>query len=610
MSRKTFFDSLAAVLVIALALVVLNRAAVWWTVNRTARESGALLSHAAWGSTPYAWEMDDPSELMLRPSRGLKSLSVEDGSLTFEALDNDPYLYLDLGRLPVPAKRYPVFSAQWSYSEETYIQLHFWEPGNPEPRVSSPVTMPSGELAFQWDLRWVPFYRLEPGVGDPLPWGGERGIAHLFRVDFGDRPGVQVKIDRLALESVPENAPWLADLEMLRGMLEGGEEIPAVEAFQMASPDARPRAPWIRLLFTADSYPLSAPPGFDPHSEGTRCIGCFRWPLGIPADTAGSIARGWAGRVDFFEVHFPWSSPEHQIRWKKTWDEVAGVPLFPRKVKAKDIPLTAPKPLPGRAKQGASFGALRWGIFTWAVLFFALMGTLHMRGFGEGARGKEILEVLGVWATFQIVLAAFPRYDVRFFTVMWLAFGLVVLAVMKPGWREGGESGIAPGGERLSAGKALKAFGFSEPGHIQGAWTAAGATLAGLVGIWVVGASFGEFRFKPEILGAFPAYLGKAFVQQILLCPFLSRSIFRLVGRRRYVAAALAAVVFASIHLPNFTLTGSTLLMGFLWSSLFLKYGKLFPLILSHAVLGTCMGGFWGPPLLMSHRVGARMFLG
>ena len=50
-------------------------------------------------------------------------------------------------------------------------------------------------------------------------------------------------------------------------------------------------------------------------------------------------------------------------------------------------------------------------------------------------------------------------------------------------------------------------------------------------------------------------------------------------------------------------------LAGYLWCWLYLRYRTLAPLVLSHAILGTAVATFLGPPLLAAHRVGALFFL-
>ncbi|WP_158819212.1 CPBP family intramembrane glutamic endopeptidase [Granulicella sp. S156] len=89
----------------------------------------------------------------------------------------------------------------------------------------------------------------------------------------------------------------------------------------------------------------------------------------------------------------------------------------------------------------------------------------------------------------------------------------------------------------------------------------------------------------------FKTYIGYAiwsFVQQLLLLVFSLQRLLRLLPGK--LAAVLAtATIFALAHLPNPILTPATLLWGLASCLLFLHYRNLYPLALTHAILGICI---------------------
>jgi hypothetical protein len=606
-NRSKMIDAFAAMAVIALAVVVLNRVSVGWAVGWAAERTGDRVAHAAWNTSPFVWEMDHAEELHLRPSQGVEAEAAGAGEVRLETTTADPYLFLDLGGAAVPAAAYPIFEARWTLPAATNVQLHFWEPGNGQPRASQPVTLPPGPLEFRWDLRAVPFHRVTADGPKPSEWGGTAGTLDRFRVDFGDEAYRSFAVDRIALMPPPGGIRWVEDLEALRTRLESGEPLPAVRAADLHEGKVLPDAPWVRVLFLGRPEERSAPAALDPRAFGTRCIGCLHRPMGFPVKDALALARAWAGRITFYEVNPPWPTPERMLLWHRTWEASAGPPVFPRRVRAKDVPRSRPAPVPGRAKRTPDLEPVRWGAFAGAVVFCLLASALRLRGHRRWEGGVGALEVLGVWFVVQSVLAAFTSMaDARFLAALWLVFGFILLSVARaPRVDAATAPATAPAWRR-----ALEPFGLTDPGHVQANLTTLGATLVGLAGLWIVGATFEAFRLDAGGLASFPGYLGKALVQQLLLGPFLALRFLRLFGHRRNLAAAASAVVFASIHLPNFTFTASTLLMGFFWASLYLRHGRLVPLVLSHATLGTALSCAWTAPLVVSHHVGATYFLG
>jgi hypothetical protein len=80
-----------------------------------------------------------------------------------------------------------------------------------------------------------------------------------------------------------------------------------------------------------------------------------------------------------------------------------------------------------------------------------------------------------------------------------------------------------------------------------------------------------------------------AFIQQFgLQCFFLSRLIRLLPDGKS--AAAVAAILFATVHLPSPLLMLAALIWGFVACLLFLEYRTLYPLVIAHAILGIALG--------------------
>jgi hypothetical protein len=95
-----------------------------------------------------------------------------------------------------------------------------------------------------------------------------------------------------------------------------------------------------------------------------------------------------------------------------------------------------------------------------------------------------------------------------------------------------------------------------------------------------------------------------AFCQQILLQNFFLERFLRLLPGKPTVAAILAASVFALAHVPSPILAPATLVWGLIACLLFLRYRNLYPLALSHAILGICLAITLPGPVIHNMRVG------
>jgi membrane protease YdiL (CAAX protease family) len=92
-------------------------------------------------------------------------------------------------------------------------------------------------------------------------------------------------------------------------------------------------------------------------------------------------------------------------------------------------------------------------------------------------------------------------------------------------------------------------------------------------------------------------------VQQFLLQGFFLLRLLR-VAPKGWMAALLAAVLFAAAHLPNPILTPITLLWGFVACLLFLRYRNIYPLMVAHAILGITVALTVPGPVDHNMRVG------
>jgi len=110
--------------------------------------------------------------------------------------------------------------------------------------------------------------------------------------------------------------------------------------------------------------------------------------------------------------------------------------------------------------------------------------------------------------------------------------------------------------------------------------------------------------------GGFIAYLKSfwgyaiwSFAQQWLLQAFFLARFQRLLASPQRAAIA-AAAIFALAHLPNPILTSMTLTWGLAACFLFLRYRNLYPLAITHAILGICVAICLPGPVTRNMRVG------
>lgn len=106
-----------------------------------------------------------------------------------------------------------------------------------------------------------------------------------------------------------------------------------------------------------------------------------------------------------------------------------------------------------------------------------------------------------------------------------------------------------------------------------------------------------------ELIRRFWGYAIWAFLQQFLLQVFFLQRFLRLVPSKA-LAVVLAAGIFSLAHLPSPILTVATLVFGLAACALFLRYRNLYPLAITHAILGICIAICFPGPVTHNMRVG------
>jgi Type II CAAX prenyl endopeptidase Rce1-like len=109
-----------------------------------------------------------------------------------------------------------------------------------------------------------------------------------------------------------------------------------------------------------------------------------------------------------------------------------------------------------------------------------------------------------------------------------------------------------------------------------------------------------QFEGLPAFIQRYWGYAIFAFAQQFLLQDFF---LLRLLPAKT-TAVSVAAALFALAHLPNPILTPITLVWGLACCLLFLRYRNVYPLALSHAILGISLAITIPGPIDHNMRVG------
>ena len=110
-------------------------------------------------------------------------------------------------------------------------------------------------------------------------------------------------------------------------------------------------------------------------------------------------------------------------------------------------------------------------------------------------------------------------------------------------------------------------------------------------------------QFNLAFLNAFPQYFVWAMAQQFFLGFILSEKIFFTNTSDYFYSALASALIFATLHLPSFTMFVLTFIAGLFWSYSWLKYRRLLPLALSHTLLALVLYAVIDDSVLYSAKV-------
>jgi hypothetical protein len=150
-----------------------------------------------------------------------------------------------------------------------------------------------------------------------------------------------------------------------------------------------------------------------------------------------------------------------------------------------------------------------------------------------------------------------------------------------------------------------KAMGLRVTNFLRSLWIVGVALLMAAVAIAIAVRlhTLHPFQGPVALLKHYWVYALWAFLQQILLQDFFLRRLLRLIPSAG--AAVLAtATIFAVAHLPSPILTIVTFSLGLAACLHFLRYRNLYPLAISHAVLGITMAITLPSPIIRNMRVG------
>jgi membrane protease YdiL (CAAX protease family) len=150
-----------------------------------------------------------------------------------------------------------------------------------------------------------------------------------------------------------------------------------------------------------------------------------------------------------------------------------------------------------------------------------------------------------------------------------------------------------------------KAMGLRLSNNLRSLWIVGAALLLAAIAA-LIASRLGTLHRPVRASQFVKLYWGYAIwacMQQFLLQDFFLLRLLRLL--RTSTAAAIAATaMFALAHLPNPILTPITAIWGLASCLLFLRYRSLYPLAISHAILGICVAITVPGPLDHNMRVG------
>ncbi len=202
---------------------------------------------------------------------------------------------------------------------------------------------------------------------------------------------------------------------------------------------------------------------------------------------------------------------------------------------------------------------------------------------GTPSRRRDLLELTIGYALILLVLWS-PHPWQRWFYLVAATFVIAVICLSFRGFQSMG----------LRTAKLARSL-----------WIVGVALLLCAIAV-LIAARAGSLQHNGGFLPFFKRYWGYALwacTQQLLLQDFFLARLLRLIGRP-HPAALAAAAMFSLAHLPSPILTSVTFLWGWLACLLFLHYRNLYPLALTHAILGITIAVTIPGPVTRNMRVG------
>jgi hypothetical protein len=130
------------------------------------------------------------------------------------------------------------------------------------------------------------------------------------------------------------------------------------------------------------------------------------------------------------------------------------------------------------------------------------------------------------------------------------------------------------------------------------------ATVIGAIGVVLIGLLAGAGpAWHPDVATALLVYPAWGLVQQYAMQAFTFKRL-RDTSLSMSMSAAMAALLFASLHWPNLALALVTLVGGYVWCRLFHRHPNLFTLALSHGWLAVLLRYSWPATWLHNLRIG------
>jgi hypothetical protein len=149
------------------------------------------------------------------------------------------------------------------------------------------------------------------------------------------------------------------------------------------------------------------------------------------------------------------------------------------------------------------------------------------------------------------------------------------------------------------------ALGFRSGGFWRSAWVVGAAILLSAAAV-TISSQLHTLREPITARGwvmTFGGYVVWSFAQQFLLQSYFLYRFRQLIANHR-IAAVTAAGIFAAAHLPNPILTPITMVWGLCACFVFLRHRNIYPLAVTHAIMGICIAVTVPGPVVHNMRVG------